>query len=190
MDQFNNNGTAARPVYRPAAENGLVFGAYLSLLVVLALQVKNAPVLSLAVLLMMLCVPVVIYMFVRRGVIAAAGTARFADTALHGISTFIFGTLIMSVVMYVYLRFIDPGYVPDTMRDMVAVLSHSSDTADLDMARQLSAFLQSGNIPSAIQMVIPIAVLSIASGSVLSLIIAPIALRNNKRFGAAPPPYV
>lgn len=165
-----------------SAEDGLLFGLYLSLMIVMSLLTVKMAALSLLVLLLMLGVPFVLYWFVRRGVLTARGSAKFADTALHGIATFIFGTLIMSVVMYLYLKFIDPGYIADSVQSLVYILNHSGRPEDLEAASQLTALLNSQGLPATIDIVIPISVLSIASGSILALIEAPIALRNNRRF--------
>ncbi|MBO5053218.1 MAG: DUF4199 domain-containing protein [Muribaculaceae bacterium] len=167
-----------RMIYRPAAENGLVLGAYFSVLAIMGLMVIYYPVLSWVVLLMMLCVPFIVFRYMRRAAVSANGTARYADTALHGISMVIFATLIMSMVVYIYLKFINPDYIFNTVNGMIVALKDSGRQEDLEIAEQLGRVVEAHALPSAIKMVIPLAVLTVISGFILSLILAPIAMRR------------
>ena len=64
--------------YRRAAENGIPFGAYLSAMAVGSIFADRMPLLALAVLVMMVATPVVVYRFQRRYFIDEQGFTEFA----------------------------------------------------------------------------------------------------------------
>ncbi len=172
---MSTQNNTSKSVYRRGAEDGLVLGIYLSVLLLASMLTVSYPMLSVVALVMMAGVPVVVYRMLSRGIASGAAVSRFSATWMHGISVFFFGALLMGVTMYVYLRFIDPQYIITNIRQTIHVLTLDGGEQSLDMARRLAYMIDHHKIPSAIQCVFALMWAVVFSGTMLSMILTAIA---------------
>lgn len=170
-----------RSVYRRGAEDGLWFGAYLSVLMLAILMTVHVELLSLLAVAMILGVPFLVYKTLRRGIADREDGGRFAEACMHGISIFFFGALIMGVAMYVYLRFADPSYLPTNIKQLIAALRQSGTAEDLETARQLQNMIDRKLLPGAIQMVFGTIWMVVFSGTMLTMLLSAFAINQERR---------
>lgn len=167
-------------VYRRGAEDGLVFGAYLSAVVLSIMLTVHIPMLSLLSVVLIAGVPFLAYRYLRRGVRLRGNTERFFEVWMHGISLFFFGALIMGVVMYVYMRLLDPNYITANIKQAIIVLRDNGGDG-IETARKLQYMLDHKTLPGAIHLTFGTMWLVILSGSILTMLLSFIAIGSERR---------
>lgn len=113
-------------LFRRGADDGFLLGLYFSALFFAMVYSMAVPLLSMAALALMAGVPVVIYKFLRRSYVAEYGTTRFSALWMQGIVTFFCGSLILALVSFVFMRWIEPDYIESVMRQVVEVYGGAS----------------------------------------------------------------
>lgn len=175
MDNNKNNVS----VYKRGADDGFWFGIYLSVLIILCFSSVNMPLLSMPAIILALGVPVVIFFFLKRAYNADNRQSIFSALWLQGICTFFFGSLIMAVTVYVYLRFINPSYFPDGVSSLIDMY----DQADVsDTTYELLTQMKKNSIyPTPGQTAVELIWAAVFTGSLLSMLITFIIRTFNKR---------
>lgn len=155
--------------YRQGADDGVLMGVYLTALFFASVFALGRPLVGGIATVMILAVPVMLFMLLRRTWRRDRGMTLFSGLWMQGIMTFLCGGLLSGVVAFVYLKWINPGWLAEQVRAMVD-LYRSIDGGAL-IADTLETMLTRGLLPSAIQMVIQMLWLEIFTGSILSLIV-------------------
>jgi len=164
MDNVSHN------VYALGARQGLWAGAYFTATFLLQTVGSGSVFAMLLGNLMVLAVPFVLFGLLRRHFRDTDCRASFSEVWMHGIMIFLCGSLILALATFVYLKFIDPGFIyRETARLVEAYRSLDSEMA-AGMAGTLSDALHTHSLPSAIQCAISFMWLGGFSGSMLSLI--------------------
>ncbi len=167
--------------YRRGAEDGLVFGIYLTVLFYSVMLSQYVALLSLPALAMMAGVPVVIFLMMRRYASALGRAVSVSALWMQGLVIFACGCAIGGAMLLIYLRWIEPDFFADQLRllaDMEIAPGNEWMIQSKDLARQI---LDSGAVPRAIDVVIQLILLGIVSGSLLSLVIGAIVSAVQRR---------
>lgn len=180
-----NNQTSAKSVYRRGADDGFWFGIYLSVLFVALANSIYYPLAGLACFVMILAVPVIIYIRLRQSYRADACRSFFSALWLNGICIFFFGSILMALTAYIYLRFIDPSYMVN-FADVASAYYSSLNSPD---AQTLAVLLQkakaSHTLPTPGYVAVQIIMLGVFTGSILSMIVTAIVRATTR---PTPPP--
>ncbi len=158
--------------YRRGADDGFIFGAYLSVMFLASLLSAHIPFLSLLSLAMAAGVPVVVYLFMRRFNTELKEFATFPMLWMQGVVIFICGILIAGTVLAVYLQWIEPGYVLNQLREVVKLGSASDNPTIAQAAELADAMIKSNMIPSTMAIVTEMILVAIFSGSLLSILLS------------------
>lgn len=167
----------AKSPFRRGADDGLIMGL---MLVIVFFTGSMSPTSELAAtltpVLMIGGVPMLTYMLLRRSYVRDNGLTLYSSLWMQGIVTFFCGTLILALVMYFHMRWINPGY----MRDMVEHMANFYDSLpDNPQSKELSGIfhtmLNDNIFPSAISVAIESIWLGVFSGSILSMLAALLA---------------
>lgn len=176
-----------KSIYRRGADDGFWMGIYLSVLCVALFSSVHSLLSGLLALVMMAAVPVIIFFMLRRSYRSDNCMTQFSGLWLHGICIFFFGSLLMALTAYVYLRFIEPGYINNTV-NMAKEMYMTIDTPDAqEMAGILQKAQDSHLLPTAGATAVQIIWLGVFSGSVLSMILS-LIVRAVTRPTPPPPP--
>lgn len=159
-------------LFKRGADNGFVFGLYLTAMFFASAYSLTIPTLGLVALVMMCGVPVITYYYLNKGYTKEYGTATFSTLWMQGIVMFFCGSLIMALAAYLFLRWIQPDYITSlltTARDTYNALDWErgheiADTIDLMIDQHL--------VPTAIQVAMEFLWLGVFSGSMLSILTA------------------
>lgn len=183
-DQSKDKG---KSLFKRGADDGFWMGLFLSVLfVAMAYSVYSALVGVLA-LAMLIAVPFLIFFFLRRSYRYDNCRTQFSGLWLHGICIFFFGSLLMALTSYIYLRFADPTY----LNSLVNMAKEVYQSVDSPEAQQMAAVLQKAQdshlIPTPGQLAMEIIWLGVFSGSLLSMIVSAI-VRATSRPTPPPPP--
>ncbi len=160
-----------RSVYRRGADDGFIFGAYLCVLILLLGYTPYVPWCSLPALLLMMFVPVVIYRMLRRSYVRDFGLTTFSELWLQGIVTFVCGSLLMAAMAYVFMRFLKPDFVVEQVKAAAELYRSMPDNASQNMAHMLDLTIERKMLPAPIYVVVELMLISIFTGSILSMII-------------------
>lgn len=97
--------------YRRGADDGFLFGIYLTVMFFASIFAGSFAPLSLLALVMMVSVPVVIYRFMRSYHRSLGPSGTFAMLWMQGVMIFFCGMLIAGTALVVYMKWIHPGFV-------------------------------------------------------------------------------
>lgn len=174
-----------RNIYSSGANDGLKMGIYLSIMFVLQCMGASNQLLMTFGTIMMLCIPVVAYILLRKGFRNSGGRSTFSAIWLHGILIFLCGSLIMATVIYIYLRFIDPGFLRNMLSSLIEVYSGIEDPSAKQFTDMLTTIQAQNLLPSPIQyaftMIWTCGFLGSIISMILALIVRAIPLRNSKK---------
>lgn len=170
-----------RSPYRRGADDGFIFGIYLTVMFFASIFAGNFTVLPLLALVMMAAVPAVIYRFMLSYHRTLGPAGSFAMLWMHGVVIFFCGMLIAGTALVIYMKWIHPGFVIEQLT-AVAALKGSMPGTQMDTAAELaSKMLEARFIPAPIDIVTEIMMLAIVSGSILSMTLSGIfALRRRR----------
>lgn len=158
--------------YRRGADDGFIFGIYLSVMFLASLYSSHLPSLSFLSLIMAVCVPVVIFWFIRRFDKQLKEFSTFPMLWMQGVVIFVCGVLIAGVVLVVYMKWIEPDFILNQLRMIVETGSASHDATMKEFADIADQMIKANFVPSPMYIVTQIILLAIVTGSILSIIIA------------------
>lgn len=164
----------AKSPFRRGADDGIIMGLLLvAVFFTGTLSFSYTLASDLTPILMLAGVPLLTYFLLRRSYVRDNGMTLFSSLWMQGIVTFFCGSLILAIVMYVYMRWGNPGF----MREMVSRMSEFYDSIpETPQSREVSqifhTMLDENVFPSAINVAIESIWLGVFSGSLLSMLAA------------------
>ena len=170
-------GSKPKNIYARGADDGAWMGLYLVAIFGCLAASSVAPIASVPAVVLMLGVPFLTYYFLRRTHRAAYGLTQFSALWMQGIVMFACGALIFGVCSYVYLRWLDEGFIRRVMEQAVVYYGSLPDpTGEYeDMSTSMTKMLEHNTLPSSSTMTAAWMWLIVFSGSVLSAIVAAVA---------------
>lgn len=173
-----------RSIYSYGANDGLKMGIYLSVMFLLqCIGVNNYMLMTFGTL-MMLCIPVVAYIILRKGYRESAGRSTFSAIWLHGILIFLCGSLILALVIYVYLRYVNPTFMSAMLNSLIDVYGDMDSPQASQLTEMLMTIKKQNLLPSPIQYAFTMIWTCGFFGSILSMVLAlivrAIPIRNKK----------
>lgn len=168
-------------IYRRGADDGLWFGIYLSVLFVLLAGSIYSMLEAIVSIIMIMAVPVIIWFYLRRGYRLDNCRSPFSALWLHGICIFFFGSLLMSLTSYLYLRFYNPAY----MNDLIETGKQFYGSIDSPESAQIVNILQNMQdmhmLPTAGESALRIIWTGVFTGSILSMLVSAIVRVTTRR---------
>lgn len=179
MMEWNNsdggNGTSSghiKNIYARGADDGFWLGVYFSALFGLTVTAMSVPLVNIIVGAMVLGVPFLTYFFLRRTHVAAHGMTVFSALWMQGIVMFACGCIILGLVIFVYLRWIDPAFMSRVLQAGLDYYSRLPGEGAKEMYDQLRMIADSNAIPTPLNMAMGWMWLGMFSGSLLSMLVA------------------
>lgn len=161
--------------YRRGADDGFIFGAYLTATFLAIVWSSGVPLLGLVSMLLLAGVPVFVYLRLRRAYVADCGHTLLSSLWMQGIATFACGSLIAGAVATAYLKWIDPDFIIDRLHEAIAFYSGSGWERGQEVADTLQRMIDMHLVPSAAAIVVEVIWLAVFSGSLVSLLMALLA---------------
>lgn len=170
-----NDGASAatRSIYERAAGDGAWLGAYFVVLFGLSVASVRLPLLNIVVLAMALLVPFIAYRYLRRTYVDSHGLASYSALWMQGILTFGCASLIFSTASYIFMRWIYPGFILDTLK--MGVEFYRSQPSGAAIADEFQAVIDHRQAPSPVTVAIMWLWLGTFTGSMLSMVLALVA---------------
>lgn len=161
-----------KSIYARGADDGFLLGLYLSVLFLLTVAAVYVAFADVLVVAMIIGVPFLTYFFLRRTHVAAHGLTSFSALWMQGITMFACGSLIFGTVSFVYLRWIEPGFLGDVLRMGIDYYRASPVEAANAIADELQSVIDNNAVPSALNVSLGWMWLGMFSGSILSMAVA------------------
>ena len=173
-------------VYKQSAEDGMLFGALLSAVSLAFIYSDKAALLSLLALLLLFAMPGVLYVLQRRYFRRTGCIADFSTLWMLGLMISLFGSLICGIVTYAWLQFVEPTFIFDQAQAAVDAYKAVPELRDSDIAVALQRAIDEGMLPTAIEFVVNMILLTTFIGSLTALVASLIVrARGGKPGGTA-----
>ena len=162
-------------LYKHSAEAGLGFGVLLSVVSLSFIYSSESAILSLIAILLLMALPVVLYALQHRFVTRSSAPAEISSLWMLGLMISLFGSLICGVVTYVWLQYVEPTFISDQAQAAVDAYKTIPEMQGSELVTTMQRAIDEGLLPSAIEFVINMILLTTFLGSIVSLITACIA---------------
>lgn len=164
-----------RSIYRRGADNGLLLGLYFCIMFAFVVAGERVEAVGIVSTLMMFGVPFLVYRFLRKTFVEQRGLTMFSALWTQGIIAFAGAGLVLSLAVYIYIRFLDPGIVLRQVEKLIEIYSEANTPRAGEMLTVLQNMRDMHLYPSAREIIIQLELLSVFSGSILSMLMALLA---------------
>lgn len=164
--------TTYKSVYHIGATNGITIGVLLSAMFLCQTYgLRSFPLLLLGYILM-LAVPFVAYRILVRDHDRYSFLRSVSGIWLDGIVTFICGSITLAVVMYIFLRYIEPGFTVEQIHNVATLYRELHNPQADAMAKAMEQLITTHQVPSPIQLAFSMLWLTSFVGAMLSMVLA------------------
>jgi len=164
--------------YKFAADYGLILGGYIAFFYCLQLIFGTNIVVNLLNTVGLIGTPFLCYQLAKRyRDNGCNGFINFANAWSFGVWLFLFAGLIMAVVYFVHLQWIDPSYMANTFNQTLEALEK------MHYDQKLIDTLSSTPIPTPIQIVVMYLFFYIIGGALLFLMLAGFVVKKDPTAG-------
>lgn len=168
--------------YYLGAKAGIPVGIYMSAMFLLMVLMTRIPLISYLLLCMILCMPVVIYATMRTTVVSFRGNTTFSSLWMQGIMTFLFGSVVCGLFTMIYLKFVEPRFIIGMVQSCIDSCRAMPGPEYSELAGTLENMIRTGVVPSASSFTISMFWFSMASGSLLSMVLAAVAQNGSRKY--------
>lgn len=179
---MDNNHYITSSPYRRGAVYGAPFGLYLTALFFAISYTFDHQFLGLVSFAMMLGVPVLIYVFLRRSFVEDRGTTIYSSLWMEGIAIFFFGGLISTLVAVVYMRWIEPDFIESRIDAIIALYEQADFSRSEEAIDILTRAREQNLIPKPIDIAVDMLWFIVFTGSMLSMLMALLARARGYKF--------
>lgn len=168
-----------KSVFKRGAEFGMPMGLYMTTISVCSIFADRLPPLSWVVIILLIAGPWMVWRMQRRYYIEDGYNSEYASLWMLGIVMIICGALITGLLTWAVLQWVRPGYIYDITQNFVNLYSTMPEFKGSEVLQVMQHAIDSGALPSPIEMVTNMFWLVTFSGCVMSAITAAFAkLRN------------
>lgn len=168
----NTRSGESRNIYERAAIDGAWLGLYFVVMFACAVLSMSVPLLNIPAMAMALLVPFIAYRWLRRTHVDCHGLTSFSALWMQGIITFGCGSLILGAAAFVFMRWIDPSFLSDTLRQGIEFYRNAPVESGTEMADTLQQILDHKMLPAPIDVALMWLWLGTFSGSILCMFVA------------------
>lgn len=169
---MNTDQSTYRSVYHIGATNGVTIGLLLSAMFLTQSYGLHNLILLLIGDILMLAVPFVTYRLLVRDHDRYSYMRSVSAVWLDGIVSFICGSLILALVMYIFLRFLQPGFTAEQIKNVAGLYRELKTSQGDAMAKAMEQLIATHQVPSPIQLSFSMLWLTSFAGAMLSMLLA------------------
>ena len=158
--------------YRRGADDGMKFGLYLTAMFAGALFSSPAGPGAWLAMLLMFAAPVVLCVMMAGYFRRQAYSVGFGDLWLDGTLTVIFGTLIASAFLIVYMKWVNPDFVINQLNSIIDLNKEHPDMGLDAYAKVAENLIADHTVPSATVMAANMLVMISMGGIMLSAVLS------------------
>ena len=165
----------AESPYHLGAKAGLPVGLYFVAMFFLFVLMSKLALASFVLMLMILCMPIMLYSTMRITVSKTQGRVAWSSLWMQGIMSILCGSMICGFVTMLYFKFVEPTFLLDLVQMCVDTYASIPGKESAQMAEMLQELINTGMVPTATSFTMSMFWLTAFSGSMLSLFLALIA---------------
>lgn len=159
--------------YKRGADDGVVMGVILiAMFLSLTFATTSTLAFFIALLLIVAGVPAATFIMLRRSYVKDGGMTLFSSLWMQGIAMFFCATLLLAMFVYIYLRFMNPGYMAGLFNQAAVYYESLGTVQGTQMAKACHEMVHQNLIPSAISMAVETIWVGVFTGSLLSALMA------------------
>lgn len=164
-----------KTIYARGADDGLWMGLYITAAMASICASISLPMLQIPAFALALGVPFLTYFFLRRTHVAAHGMTVFSALWMQGIVMFGCASLIFGAVAFVYLRYVNPGFIESVFGYLIEFYGQTDGEQAQALADELRAVADSNAYPRPAVLVLGEMWSIMFSGSLLSMVVGAVA---------------
>lgn len=168
-----------RSVFKRGAEFGMPIGLFMSAISVSSIFADRLPLLSWVVIILLVAGPWMVWRYQRRYFVEEEYTTEYAALWMLGILMIIYGALITGLVTWAVLQWIRPGYIYETTQHFIDLYSAMPEFKDSELLQVMQRAIDTGALPTPIEMVMNMFWVVTFSGCLMSAITAAFAKLKN-----------
>ena len=162
----------SQDIYREGAHNGVYMGLFLAVVSVLSFLSDRNSLLGIIAMPMLVCVPAIHFSLLRSAYRKYGLDASFSALWMLGITIFVGASMICALATYCYLDFADPDFFYRTATAMMEIMKGRPEMAET--YKTFKVMVDGGLLPSNIEFCIQMMMLTIFSGSLLTIVLIPL----------------
>lgn len=170
-----------KSIYKYAAESGLPAGLYLTMMSIGVMMSHKVELLDWVVPLLLVGFPFFMAWRMKRMVRIKPEYGNFSPLWLFGIYTIIFGTLICMLATYLYLLYVDPHFIKESLNHAIETFSKLPDEGVSSMSEVMRQAAEKNVYPTKTQFVTSMGWFTCFSGSMLSFVLASVISWRRRR---------
>lgn len=159
-------------VYRQGADDGLLFGALLTAVSLCFIYSGTSAIVAFLAIMLLLMLPVVLFVMQRRYAVKMNGIIDVSSLWMLGLMISLCGSLICGAVTYMWLNFIEPAFIYDQVQGAIEVWRSVPEMQNDSFVNDMQIAIEKGLLPSAIEFVMNMILLTTFFGSMVSLLLA------------------
>ncbi|MDE7141610.1 MAG: DUF4199 domain-containing protein [Muribaculaceae bacterium] len=164
-----------KTIYARGADDGLWMGLYITAVMALICGSMALPLLQIPAFALALGVPFLTYFFLRRTHVAAHGMTVFSALWMQGIVMFACASLIFGAVAFVYLRYVNPGFIESVFAYLIDFYGQADSEGAQALADELRMVADGNAYPRPAVLVLGEMWSIMFSGSLLSMVVGAVA---------------
>lgn len=164
-----------KTIYARGADDGLWMGLYITFAMALVCGSLFTSWLQIPAMAVALGVPFLTYFFLRRTHVAAHGMTVFSALWMQGIVMFACASLIFGAVAFVYLRYVNPGFIQAVFAYLIDFYGGMEEEGAQALASELRMVADSNAYPRPAVLVLGEMWTVMFSGSLLSMVVGALA---------------
>lgn len=161
-----------KSAYRRGADDGVYLGVVLTALYFSTAYSFMISALGLLSLLLLVAVPALIFVLLRRAYISESGATAFSALWMHGIMAFLCGAAISSTIAVVHMQWLEPDLLLKQMQTLIDTYNSTDWPQAKEIAHTLQLAIDNHMLPTPINMAIDMLWLIVFTGSMLSMVIS------------------
>lgn len=164
-----------KSVFRCAAENGVSFGIYLSVIFFTCIYGTSSPLISMIGFVMIFTAPIMLFRYMRKFYKTHPDSSPITTLWSLGTFTTLFGSLICALVSYIWLQYVVPTFIIDQAKMAIATYEQIPELANNEFVELLRKAVKEKLLPSPITIVLQLIWATTSLGVIGSIFIAPFA---------------
>lgn len=164
-----------KTIYARGADDGLWMGLYVTGAMALVCGSLFTSWLQIPAMAVAFGVPFLTYFFLRRTHVAAHGMTVFSALWMQGIVMFACASLIFGAVAFVYLRYVNPGFIQAVFAYLIDFYGGMEEEGAQALADELRMVADSNAYPRPAVLVLGEMWTVMFSGSLLSMVVGALA---------------
>ncbi|MBD5213848.1 MAG: DUF4199 domain-containing protein [Bacteroidales bacterium] len=186
---MDNNTIQPSAFLQIAARFGLFIGIAAAVAMFATLYSIDTPMLMILAIIGFVGVPVILWRALSKVMDLTAGTASFAHLWRTGTLAMSAGGLILAIISFVILKWIDPDFMSGMIEQINEAYTKLGTPEATEKLAEINKAIEENGFPTSAELSLQLFVSTVLSGSVVSIAMAAFLRARANRFRNTPPAF-